>query len=246
MARFVSVLGFLDGKLQNTVTATVKGQSTIRAYQPNVSNPATEKQVSNRDVMTYITNLANSLNFAVLVPFLTPKLRVQSPINSFNSQLGRLITLIAIDEGIIRSEVLTTGLSNLLNSNLMVANGPKSFIATNNPSIDAGTTTSTTAGATLSFQMGNYSRADLATDVVVFVAVNVSNPNPPAVTITTAQRSTGSLDDNITLPTRADTDIVLIFAFFKGLTDNVTSKGMVIGRLIGTGFEPTSTRTYVA
>lgn len=246
MARFVSVLGFLDGKLQNTVTATVKGQSTIRAYQPNVSNPATEKQVSNRDVMSWITNLANFLNFAVLVPYLTPKLRVQSPINSFNSQLGRLITLIAIDEGIIRSEVIATALASLANSNLMVANGPKSYLPTSTPTGSATTTTATEMTIVAATQTANYSRADLSTDQLHFVAVNISSPNPPTVNNTTITRATGAIDEPINVPTRTATDIILIFAFYKGETDGQTSKGMVIGKLVGTTFTATTTRTYIA
>lgn len=246
MARFVSVLGFLDGKLQNTVTATVKGQSTIRAYQPNVSNPATEKQVSNRDVMTYITNLANFLNFAVLVPYLTPKSRVQSPINSFNSQLGRIITLIADELQIMRADVITNQLSELAASNLMIANGSLSLIQNGAAQITAGTTTSTSCDISFPTQTANYSRNDLPTDQGFIVAVNVTAPKSPAVTNTNSPRSNGGITGTCTLPAREATDIILLFAFYKSTASNNTSKGMVFGRLVGTTFTATVNRPYTA
>lgn len=246
MARFISILGFLNGKLQNTVTATVKGQSTIRAYQPNVSNPATAKQVSNREVMTWITNLANYLNFILLVPYLTPKRRQQSATNAFNQQIGKIISLIATDENIIRSEVITGNLVSLFNSNLMVTNGPKSYIPTATPTGSAATTTSTTMNILVTTQSANYSRADLSNDVYCFAAVNVSSPTVPTVTISTIAREAGEYENDITLPTRAATDIVLIFAFFKGANNDTTSKGMVIGRLTGIAFTATTARTYSA
>lgn len=245
MARFVSVLGFLDGKLQNTVTATVKGQSTIRAYQPNVSNPATEKQVSNRDVMAWITNLGNLLNFVVLVPYLTPKLRVQSPINSFNSQLGKIITLIADDENVIRSQVLSDFLESFSSSNLMVANGSLSLIQNGTIQVSAASTTSTSCSVSFPTQTANYSRNDLPTDEGFIVAVNVTDPKPPAVTNTTSPRSDGEITGTCALPTRVATDIILLFAFYKSTASNNTSKGMVFGRLVGTTFTPTVNRPYI-
>lgn len=245
MARFVSVLGFLDGKLQNTVTATVKGQSTIRAYQPNVSNPNTEKQASNREVMAYITVLANFLNFAVLVPYLRPKSRVQSPINSFNSQLGRLVTLIANATSVIRSQVVTSGLANLRSSNLMVANGPLS-ITINSISGSASSSTSSSMTLSLATATANLSRADASTDTLTIVTVNLSTPNTPVVTTTPIPRSSGSVSNaSINVPSRTATDVIGVFVFYKN-NNNQASKGMIVGTLLDTTFTATTTRTYVA
>jgi hypothetical protein len=246
MARVHSILGYINGKAQNTVFAQQKGQTTLRAYQPNVSNPSTEKQRSNRDVLAWLLIVANFLNFPVLVPYLNPKKRKQSPINSFTSQLGRIITAIAINEAVIRSEVITNHLNNLNNSNLSVANGPKSFNLTNYTTLTASTTTSTTAELDMwRWTNANLSPADRQDDNLVIVAVNITNPQPPEVSVSPDTRASPSSSYEFNLPPRSATDIILIFAFMYNSTDGETSKGLVYGTLTGTTWARTTARTFV-
>lgn len=246
MAVVHSILGYINGKAQNTVFAQQKGQTTLRAYQPNVSNPSTEKQVSNRDVLAWILILANFLNFPVLVPFLTPKKRKQSAINSFTSQLGRIITAIATDEAIIRSEVIAGSLSSLSSSNLMVSNGSKSINLTRYTDVNVPSTTGTTAEIDAwTWQTANLSPRDLASDDLRVVAMNISFPTTPSVTTNVGVRNVGNSTSEITLPTRGATDIILVFAFFGNNADNETSKGMVYGRIVGNTWTPTTQRTYI-
>lgn len=246
MAVIHSVLGFMKGKVQNVIIAQQKGQTTMRAYQPNVANPDTEKQRSNRDVLAYVLLLANYLNFLVLVPYLTPKLRKQSPINAFVAQLGKIITQIADSNGSIRYEVITDNLDSIADSNLMVSNGPKSINMLNYSSLDTNSSTSNQATLDAWSYIGeNLSPKDRATDKFTCVALNISDPKPPTVTITNAPRSEGEANGNIVIPNRAAGDIILIFGFFYNETDGETSKGMVLGRLVGTTWTPTINRPYI-
>lgn len=246
MAVIHSVLGFMKGKVQNVIIAQQKGQTTMRAYQPNVANPDTEKQRSNRDVLAYVLLLANYLNFLVLVPYLTPKFRKQSPINAFVAQLGKIITAIADAEGVIRSEVITDYLASIAQSNLMISNGPKSINLTYYGGITIQSATTTTAEIDSWTWIGeNLSPKDLSTDVFTVVTINLTQPSLPIVTTTTRTREDGSATVDISLPTRTATDIILVFGFFKNPNDSYTSKGMVLGRIVGTTWTETTARPYI-
>lgn len=246
MAVVHSILGYINGKAQNTVFAQQKGQTTLRAYQPNVSNPSTEKQRSNRDVLAWILILANYLNFPVLVPFLTPKKRKQSAINSFTSQLGKIITAIASENSVIRYEVISTYLGEFYTSNLSVSNGPKSINLTDYTTVSVTTAQSTTAETDgWTWTTTNLSPKDQSTDNLRFVAVNISTPKEPAITNTTRTRADGTATVEFTLPTRAASDVILVFAFFGNDNDGETSKGLVYGKIVGTTWTKTTTRQFI-
>lgn len=55
------ILGEVRGKVGNVVTGSdIKGQTTVRSYQPNVANPRTESQVTGRVILVGASKLTGS------------------------------------------------------------------------------------------------------------------------------------------------------------------------------------------
>lgn len=62
------ILGKGTGKLGNAVFAVSGGEQIMREYNPNVSNPNTEKQVAQRAKMKLLSQLAAALSDAIAIP----------------------------------------------------------------------------------------------------------------------------------------------------------------------------------
>lgn len=62
--------GFLKGvgKIENIVVSQMGGVSIARAYQPNVSNPKTEKQVDQRARLKLASQIAASMSPVIAIP----------------------------------------------------------------------------------------------------------------------------------------------------------------------------------
>lgn len=62
--------GFLKGvgKIENLVVSQVGGVSIARAYQPNVSNPKTEKQVDQRARLKLASQIAAAMSPVIAIP----------------------------------------------------------------------------------------------------------------------------------------------------------------------------------
>jgi len=240
-----SVLGSLKGKLQNTVSATVKGRTVMRAYQPNVANPKTESQVSNRNALTQILRIGQSCN-SILNARLVPGNRVQSPFSSFTGQFGRIVTAIANAEGTLRDNVLVEYPQVFVASNLLIANGNKSFNLRTTPTVSASPATSTTATIEVFWQSGLLNTNDRNNDIFVITSLNISNPTQATETVTNVPRNDEEFSGSVNICTRGATDVVLLFAYFINATTEPRgqSKGFVFGHLVGTAFTATTTRTY--
>lgn len=68
MAKNVGLVGSISGRIGNVVMASVKGVQITRAYQPNVANPSTEKQVQARAKLKLLSQLAAVLAPAIAIP----------------------------------------------------------------------------------------------------------------------------------------------------------------------------------
>lgn len=68
MAKNVGLVGAISGRIGNVVMASVKGVQITRAYQPNVANPSTEKQVQSRAKLKMLSQLAAVLAPAIAIP----------------------------------------------------------------------------------------------------------------------------------------------------------------------------------
>lgn len=62
------IAGTGSGKLGSTVYATIAGEQVVRQYQPNVANPSTAAQVSNRSNFKLASQLAASMFQAIAIP----------------------------------------------------------------------------------------------------------------------------------------------------------------------------------
>lgn len=69
MAKIIGgILGNFSGKVGNVVGGSWKGIGTVRAYNPVVSNPKTNAQVSNRNRFSFLTSVASALLSTVIKP----------------------------------------------------------------------------------------------------------------------------------------------------------------------------------
>lgn len=82
--------GFLKGvgKIENIVVSQMGGVSIARAYQPNVSNPKTEKQVDQRARLKLASQIAAAMSPVIAIP----KNGLVSPRNAFIKKNMDLIT----------------------------------------------------------------------------------------------------------------------------------------------------------
>lgn len=68
MALIHSILGKMNGKLGNVVLSSTGGTVVAREYNPNVSNPNTEKQVDQRAKMKLMSQIAAALAPIIVIP----------------------------------------------------------------------------------------------------------------------------------------------------------------------------------
>lgn len=80
------LLGGYSGKLGTTVGASWKGINVVRAYQPNVANPKTPKQVEHRTNFKDWVNLASFLLPTHIKPLWDHKAKRMSGYNAFISR----------------------------------------------------------------------------------------------------------------------------------------------------------------
>lgn len=88
MAKVTGIHGIAIGKLGSTVFSVNSGQQIARAYQPNVANPSTIEQVSNRSKFKLASQLAAVLSANLAIP----KRGLVSSRNQFVSETMRHIT----------------------------------------------------------------------------------------------------------------------------------------------------------
>ena len=82
--------GQLSGKTGDLVGSSWKGISTIKRYQPNVSNPQTAGQVAQRGKMSNIVAFAQSILASIIKPLWD---RFQSGMSGYNAFVSRNIDL---------------------------------------------------------------------------------------------------------------------------------------------------------
>lgn len=68
MAKLNGILGSGSGKLGNAVMRTVAGEQILAQYQPNVSNPNTQKQVNQRARMKLMSQVSAALAPVIAIP----------------------------------------------------------------------------------------------------------------------------------------------------------------------------------
>lgn len=79
------ILGGVSGRVGSVVGASWKGVPTIRVYQPNVSNPQTTAQTTQRTAFSNITKVASSLLTPLIKSFWDRFAVKQSGYNAFIS-----------------------------------------------------------------------------------------------------------------------------------------------------------------
>lgn len=77
------ILGGVSGRVGSVVGASWKGVPTIRVYQPNVSNPQTAAQTTQRTAFSNITKIASSLLTPLIKGFWDRFAVKQSGYNAF-------------------------------------------------------------------------------------------------------------------------------------------------------------------
>jgi hypothetical protein len=77
------ILGGVSGRVGSVVGASWKGVPTIRVYQPNVSNPQTAAQTTQRTAFSNITKIASSLLTPLIKSFWDRFAVKQSGYNAF-------------------------------------------------------------------------------------------------------------------------------------------------------------------
>lgn len=77
------ILGGVSGRVGSVVGASWKGVPTIRVYQPNVSNPRTAAQTTQRTAFSGITKIASSLLTPLIKSFWDRFAVKQSGYNAF-------------------------------------------------------------------------------------------------------------------------------------------------------------------
>lgn len=77
------VLGTMTGKVGGVVGRTWKGINTVASYQPNVSNPKTNAQMSQRGKLTALTQLASQINTGFIKPLWDRDAKKMSGFNAF-------------------------------------------------------------------------------------------------------------------------------------------------------------------
>lgn len=77
------VLGTMTGKVGGVVGRTWKGINTVASYQPNVSNPQTNAQMSQRGKLTALTQLASQINTGFIKPLWDRDAKKMSGFNAF-------------------------------------------------------------------------------------------------------------------------------------------------------------------
>lgn len=104
------ILGKGTGKLGNAVFAVSGGEQIMREYNPNVSNPNTEKQVAQRAKLKLMSQLAASLSSVIAIP-------KQGLVSSRNLFIKENIGNVTFEDGVASIDYgklkLTTGRLNL-------------------------------------------------------------------------------------------------------------------------------------
>lgn len=89
---YQGILGPVSGKVGGTVGGSWKGISTVKGYQPIVSNPKTAAQVANRSLMAYCVAFAQVILATVIKPCWDRFASRMSGYNSFVSANKALFT----------------------------------------------------------------------------------------------------------------------------------------------------------
>lgn len=104
--------GFLrgNGKVENLVVSQVSGVTIARAYQPNVSNPKTEKQVDQRARLKLASQIAAAMSPVIAIP----KNGLVSARNAFIKKNMDLITAVQGTAEMMFAKIQLTNGSNPL------------------------------------------------------------------------------------------------------------------------------------
>lgn len=86
MGKSVGFIGSISGKIGNLVFAYLKGQQTVRAYQPNPLNPQSEDQVTQRSKFDSAGQYAIALNRHELLKDMW-KRNTLNPLSPYNRML---------------------------------------------------------------------------------------------------------------------------------------------------------------
>lgn len=89
---YQGILGPVSGKCGGTVGGSWKGISTLKGYQPIVSNPKTAAQVANREKMAFVVLFAQAILATVIKPLWDRFSSRMSGYNAFVSANKALFT----------------------------------------------------------------------------------------------------------------------------------------------------------
>lgn len=123
MAKMASLSGAVTGKLAGNVYSVSAGQQLVRAYQPNVANPSTELQVSNRTKF----KLASQLAAAVSPVLAISRVGLVSGRNQFVSATMGAITE-ALGEATVHLNKLQLTKSSIQLPSLVVTRGQNNSV----------------------------------------------------------------------------------------------------------------------
>ncbi len=87
MAKSTGVFGILSGKIANTVWAYVKGQQTVRGYNPSPANPRSEDQETQRSRFDSAVQYGIALNRYQVMKDIWSK-RTENPLTEYNKMVS--------------------------------------------------------------------------------------------------------------------------------------------------------------
>lgn len=180
MSKGSSYWGTARGKIGNTVVSVVRGQRIERAYQPNVLNPRSEKQMVQRAKFFNAVGFYKQSNQAFFKMAFEDKRATESDYNAFMRHNTRTALL---SSRVIVNQDPETAFATPYPSKWMVSQGSlapidvqmgSGGILLNVPGVTAQTTTVGTLSALL-IATGNYQAGDILTFVQYLTAATAAS-----------------------------------------------------------------------
>lgn len=180
MSKGSSYWGTARGKIGNTVVSVVRGQRIERAYQPNVLNPRTTKQMTQRAKFFNAVGFYKQSNQAFFKMAYEDKRANESDYNAFMRHNIRIALLSS--RAVIESDP-TTAFAAPYPSKWMISQGSLTPIEVEvstggiNFNVSGASAETTTVGAlsTLLIATGNYQAGDILTFVQYLTAVTAAS-----------------------------------------------------------------------
>lgn len=180
MSKGSSYWGTARGKIGNTVVSVVRGQRIERAYQPNVLNPRSEKQMVQRAKFFNAVGFYKQSNQAFFKMAFEDKRATESDYNAFMRHNTRIALL---SSRVIMNQDAETAFATPYPSKWMISQGSlapidvqmgSEGILFNVPGVSAQTTTVGALSALL-IATGNYQAGDILTFVQYLTAATAAS-----------------------------------------------------------------------